>query len=404
MIMMSMITSDSKTIRVLQQVFPNLDEAGLLSLADAAVSELYTAEEIICYQGEVGNSLFVLAEGETAVLVNADSGSTIQVNTVTAPNYFGEMALLVDDTERSATIQAITDCQVLTIGREAFQQVMDSNPTLLRRLAHQITEHMRNNDRMVISELRDKNQELARAYEHLAAQEQMRREFVTTLSHELRTPLTSIQGFLQLINRGMLKGDSLPVALDSITRNVEQLVSLTNNLLVLYEMQLTSPEYTDIVLADLLMSAMRKVQENMDTAVENVSIEIAPNMPIIRGDMAGLTLAVHALIENAIKFSLPDTPVTVRASMRGAEQVRIEVEDQGVGIPLKAQEKIFEPFYRLENRQPSHTQQLYAGVGIGLSIAKFIVEQHRGHIEVNSTPQSGSIFAICMPVNGTAVG
>lgn len=397
--------NEAQTRMVLHTVFPNLDEAGLTSLCHTAVSELYQAEMIICHQGEIGNSLFVLAEGEAAVLITAASDSHIHVNNITAPNYFGEMALLVDDTERSATIQAITDCHVLSIDREAFQRVMDSNPTLLRRLAHQITEHMRNNDRTVINELRDKNAELATAYGHLAAQEQMRREFVTTLSHELRTPLTSIQGFLQLINAGMVKGDSLPVALDSITRNVSQLVGLTNNLLVLYEMQLTSPEYTDIVLADLLMSAMHKVQENknLNTAVSNVSIEISPQMPIICGDMAGLTLAVHALIENAIKFSLPDTPVTVRASMRGYDQVRIEVEDEGVGIPAEAQERVFEPFYRLENKQPSQAQQLFAGVGIGLSIAKFIVEQHGGRIELESEPQRGSTFSICMPVDGTAV-
>lgn len=392
--------NDAHMRSVLQTVFPNLDEAGLTSLCHTAVSELYPANSIICHQGEIGNSLFVLAEGEAAVFITAASNSQIHVNNITAPNYFGEMALLVDDTERSATIQAITDCYILTISRESFQQVMDGNPTLLRQLAHQITEHTRNNDRMVINELRDKNIELATAYEHLATQEQMRREFITTLSHELRTPLTAIQGFLQLINAGMLKGDSLPVALDSITRNVGQLVGLTNNLLVLYEMQLTSPEYTDIVLADLLMSAMRKVQENKNMPTGHVSIEIAPHMPIIRGDMAGLTLAVHALIENAIKFSLPDAPVIVRASMRDKHQVRIEVADEGVGIPREAQAKIFEPFYRLENRHPSQTQQLYAGVGIGLSIAKFIVEQHQGRIEVESTPQQGSTFAICMPVDG----
>ncbi len=395
--------NDAQMHAVLHKVFPNLGEAGLNSLCHTAVSKLYPAEAIICHQGEIGNSLFVLAEGKVAVLITAASDSHIHVNDITAPNYFGEMALLVDDTERSATIQALTDCQVLVIDREAFQQVMDSNPTLLRRLAHQITEHMRNNDRMVINELRDKNQELATAYGHLAAQEQMRREFVTTLSHELRTPLTSIQGFLQLINAGMVKGDSLPVALESITRNVAQLVGLTNNLLVLYEMQLTSPEYTDIVLADLLMSAMRKVQENRATAVGNVSIEISSQMPIIRGDMSGLTLAVHALIENALKFSPSDTPVTVRASMRGNNQVRIEVEDEGIGIPVEAQARVFEPFYRLENRPTSQTQQLFAGVGIGLSIAKFIVEQHGGHIELKSEPQRGSTFSICMPVDGTAV-
>jgi signal transduction histidine kinase len=371
------------------------------SLLGAAVAELYTADEIICYQGEIGDSLFVLAEGEVTVLVNTSAGETVQVNRFSAPTYFGEMALLVDGAERSATIQAITDCQIYAIGREAFQQQLDQNPTLLRSLAHQITEHMRNNDRMVIAELRTKNEELAQAYQNLAAQEQMRREFVTTLSHELRTPLTSIQGFLQLINRGMLKGDALPLALGSITRNVEQLVSLTNNLLVLYEMQLTSPAYEDIVVVDLLMAAMRKVQERFVEGsgnITNVSIEIAPDMPIIRGDTAGLTLAVHALIENALKFSLPDSPVTVRAHLRTPHEVEIAVQDEGVGIPEAAHEKIFEPFYRLENRQPSHTQQLFAGIGVGLSIAKFIVEQHQGRIELVSIPRHGSTFTIRLPV------
>jgi signal transduction histidine kinase len=398
---MTTLQNQAQASAVLQQVFPSLDEAGVTSLLGAAVAELYTADEIICYQGEIGDSLFVLAEGEVTVLVNTSAGETVQVNRFSAPTYFGEMALLVDGAERSATIQAVTDCQIYAIGREAFQHQLDQNPSLLRSLAHQITEHMRNNDRMVITELRTKNEELAQAYQNLAAQEQMRREFVTTLSHELRTPLTSIQGFLQLINRGMLKGDALPLALGSITRNVEQLVSLTNNLLVLYEMQLTSPAYEDIVVVDLLMAAMRKVQERFVEGsgnITNVSIEIAPDMPIIRGDTAGLTLAVHALIENALKFSLPDSPVTVRAHLRTHHEVEIAVQDEGVGIPEAAHEKIFEPFYRLENRQPSHTQQLFAGIGVGLSIAKFIVEQHQGRIELDSIPRHGSTFTIRLPV------
>ncbi|NIP32879.1 MAG: hypothetical protein GWN62_15705, partial [Aliifodinibius sp.] len=69
----------------------------------------------------------------------------------------------------------------------------------------------------------------------------MRTEFITTLSHELRTPLTAVQGFLHLINEGAAQGRSLDIAMDSVNRNVDKMVRLTNNLLILYEMQLTEP-------------------------------------------------------------------------------------------------------------------------------------------------------------------
>lgn len=382
--------------QILKHAFPRLDDDALHTLATAARQETYPTGEVLCAQGEPGQTLYVLIAGKTAVYVETDEGNNVMVNTGQPHDYFGEMALLVEGTVRSATIRAQTDCTVLAIDRKPFLQIADQNPALLRHLAVQLTDHLRNNDRLVIHELRQKNRAIKQTYADLAAQEQMRREFVTTLSHELRTPLTSIQGYLQLINKGMIQGESLPVALDSVTRNVEKMVAMTNNLLVLYEMQLTTLEFSQITIADLVVKVVRQVHDTPDYAHATISLEMGAQLPKLYGDEAGLTLALHALIENGVKFSPYDAAVRVRVQQVGQE-IRLEVIDKGIGIPAEEQTHIFEPFYRLEHSQKSEVK-LFAGIGIGLSIAKFIVERHNGRIEVTSTPNEGSTFTICLPL------
>lgn len=397
-----MLVVEENRVEILRQAFPNLDDAALQLLSQTAHEELFPAYSILCRQGDIGDCLFVVTEGEIAVWVRTDAENEVQVNTVGAYGYLGEMALLIDESVRSATLRALVDSRTLVIKREPFLQVADQNPVLLRRLAGQLTQHLRNNDRAVINELRAKNEELHVAYADLAAQEQMRREFVTTLSHELRTPLTSMRGYLQLMNRGVIKGDSLNVALDSITRNVEKMVGMTNNLLVLYEMELTSPEFVELSLVDLLVDAVRKTHETPEYEQAPISVDIAKNIPVLHGDKGGLTLAFHTLIENAVKFSPEDTPIEIKATAPEGGWVRIDIIDQGVGILKSAQGKIFEPFYRLEHAEKGGTKYMFNGIGIGLSIAKFIVERHSGRIELQSQPEVGSVFSLFLPARGSS--
>lgn len=390
-------TTIPERIDMFRHAFPKLDQVSLHALAEAAQDEFYAADEALCHQGDMGDKLYLLADGQVSIFVRTDEHNEILVNSAVPYNYFGEMALLVEDSPRSATIRAATACHVLTVVRETFLSIADRNPILLRRLASQLTDHLRNNDRAVITELREKNQAIEVAYQDLATQEKMRREFVTTLSHELRTPLTSIQGYLQLMNKGVIKGDSLPVALDAITRNVERLAAMTNNMLVLYEMQLSSPEFTELILSDLVVNAVRKIHETPEYASANISAEISATLPRLQGDKTGLTLALHALLENAVKFSAEGAAVAIRVYLSTPRQVQINITDHGAGIPVEQQEKIFEPFYRLEHVQKGGAT-LFGGIGIGLSIAKFIVERHNGRLLVHSTPGQGSTFSICLPV------
>lgn len=384
-------------IALLQRAFPDLSEADIHALHRAAVLRLYPANSVICHQGDIGTALYLLAQGEAHIFVRTDEDSEILVKKALPGEYFGEMALF-GKTTRAATIRAMTDCHLIEIDQDTFLPVASQNPALLRGVVAQISNHLRNNDRSIIAELKQKNTALQAAYANLAEQERMRTEFIATLSHELRTPLTSAQGFLHLINKGAIKENALRPAMDSVTRSVEKMVGLINNLLVLYEMHLISPQFSQVHLVQLVNDALDEVQAICDDGGPPVLLEVTADLPPLRGDKNGLVLAIRSLIENAFKFSPDNTPVILRGHyLNGSPkepELRLDIIDQGIGIPADAHQRIFEPFFRLEG---SGASRLFPGLGVGLAIAKFIIVGHNGRIELASEPGQGSTFSIFLP-------
>jgi signal transduction histidine kinase len=381
-------------IELLNHIFPELTPTELQVLDAAAQEQYYAPGALLCREGEIGRRLFIIAEGEAEIFINADENQMILVKNVGPTDYFGEMAL-INDAPRAATVRASTRCKTLEINRDAFITTIDQNPALLRAIVRQISNHLRNNDRIIIRELRKKNKALNVAYNTLSSQEKLRTDFIATLSHELRTPLTSAQGFLHLINRGAMQGEAQTVALDTVTRNVEKMVDLINNLLVLYEMHLLSLEYSNIDLVELVREAIREARRAIDAPSNPVEFVQDVQMPTIRGDRNGLLLAVRSLVENAFKFGQENGLVVINLYLADENTVGLDVIDQGIGIPLEAQPHIFEPFYRVEGTGPD---RLYSGLGVGLAISKFVVEQHKGMLAVESEPGEGSTFTIRLPL------
>ena len=379
-------------ITLLHNAFPELNNEDIATLSQAAGSQFYTAGTDVLREGEMGTTLFVLGEGQANILVQANN-QEILIDTVGPNSYFGEMAFL-GETTRTATIRTRTDCQVLTIDEKDFMPIARANPNLLRNLLRQIIGHLRRNDQAVISELNAKNRDLEQAYADLAEQEELRTKFIATLSHEIRTPLTSIRGFLGLIAQGAIQGDSLRVAIDSISRNVERMVGLTNDLLLMYEMHPTSLEFGYVNLADVLIDALNDARIALNGNPTGVKLDIDPDLPKLYGDRRALTLAVRALTENAFKFNPDQKPVSIRAATNGNNEIIIAVRDEGVGIPLADQSRIFEPFVRLEKEGGKY---LFPGLGVGLTIARFVVAKHNGRIEIQSKPGEGSTFTIHLP-------
>jgi len=392
-----MVEIDS--IRLLQNTFLDLSVNDIKALSQAAGERSFPACAYICREGESGTTLFVIGRGEVDIIVHAKDNQEILVDTIGPNSYFGEMAFL-GETTRMATVRTRTDCQLLEIDQADFMAIARTNPNLLRTLLRQIINHLRNNDQAVIKELNVKNAALQKTYADLAEQEEMRTQFIATLSHELRTPLTTIKGFMELINKGAIQGDSLKIAMDSITRNVETMVGLTNDLLILYEMHPAPPEYAYLSVSDVLMEALQVAKGLLNGRVPVVQLDIPPDAPEIYVDKRALVLAVRALIENAFKFNPDARPVSIKVNCTQGSEVRISIRDEGVGIPAEAFERIFEPFVRLEREGSEH---LFPGLGVGLTIARYVVKRHNGRIQVDSTPGVGSTFTIYLPQGETAV-
>ena len=252
---MTTLVSEDRVFDLMQTAFPDLSANHIAELSQAAKEHTYPGNFEICREGEDGSTMFILDRGEVDIVVHADDNQEILVDTLSHGSYFGEMAFL-GETTRMATVRTRGECRVLEIGQSSFMSIARTNPSLLRTLISQIIGHIRRTDRAVINELNDKNDQLKKTYADLEAQEQLRTQFIVTLSHELRTPLTSIRGYLGLINQGAMKGASLQVALDSITRNVEVMVGHTNDLLFLYEMHPKVPEFEYLSVPDVLIEAL----------------------------------------------------------------------------------------------------------------------------------------------------
>lgn len=226
----------------------------------------------------------------------------------------------------------------------------------------------------------------------------MKDRFVSTVSHELRTPLTSVIGALRLLESGAL-GD-LSTDAETVIRlasdNARFLMRLINDLLDLSVTSGTKDRTTKIVLiGELIDEAIATVEtiagqkEITITTVRTSASEIE-----VVGEPDRLRQVLVNLLTNAIKFSDAGTPVDVTIDSRDRDTVIISIVDRGRGIPTDRLEDIFEPFSQVSEGVTRESE----GFGLGLSIARSIVEAHGGEIWVRSTEGEGSTFSFSLPV------
>jgi signal transduction histidine kinase len=351
----------------------------------------FDADVALCREGVVEDTFYILLDGDVSVSKEIASGESRHLKELHPGDFFGEMGL-IHNAPRGAAVTTITPTTVLCIHKSDFDQMLQNSTAVSLAMVKEVSRRLRENDEMAIEDLRLKAGELAAAYQRLAEDEFARREFLTTVAHELRTPLTSASGFLEMVRRKMLEGDALETALEAVSRNVQQIVSLVNDILFLQEVELVLPEMHPTDLERVVGDAIEIVQAKAEHQNVRLTLELAPGLPPVCGHYKSLERAFVMVLDNAIKFSPRGGDVMVRIDLEDQAYVCVTVADQGVGIPEDALPHIFDRFFHMEEID----DEVFGGLGLGLAITRQVIEQHGGKIEVESVLGEGSTFRICL--------
>jgi PAS domain S-box-containing protein len=237
---------------------------------------------------------------------------------------------------------------------------------------------------------------LLRADAALREADRRKDEFLAVLSHELRTPLSTLLMYSQLLRQGVLDEEKVKVAAETIERAARVQARLIDDLLDVSRIIAgkLSMRAEQVNAVDIARAALASVEREAEKKQVQIEPDFVPSLPAMIGDSERLQQAITNLLTNAIKFTPPEGKIYIRVhSVR--QTVRIEVEDTGSGIDAAFLPHLFERFSQAERT----ITRSKGGLGLGLSIARSIVEAHHGTIRARSAGRGkGSTFSISLPI------
>jgi signal transduction histidine kinase len=249
------------------------------------------------------------------------------------------------------------------------------------------------------AQIRDKGEmgEFAQTFnfmaDNLERADKLRRDFIADTAHELRSPLYNIRGYVEAIQDGVTRPDKKIIG--SINEEVLLLCRLVDDLreLAIAESGKLRLSFQPEKVADLVGHALVTLQSEAEAKEISISVDIPDDLPPVKADFQRIVQVIRNLLDNAIIHVSRKGEVAVTAREKGG-QVEISIIDNGEGIPREDLSNIFERFYRVDKSRSRAT----GGSGLGLTIAKYLVEAHDGKIWAQSELGRGSCFTFILPV------
>jgi heavy metal sensor kinase len=220
------------------------------------------------------------------------------------------------------------------------------------------------------------------------------RQFSAALAHELRTPLAALRGEIELsLLRAASDGARCALAsqleeLDKLNRLIDQILTLARAESGQFRLRFAPVNLAE--LGSTIVEQLEPIAQSRAISLEDDRSELA----VVEGDAGWLQRLLLNLLDNALKFTTAGGRVTLRVS-RHPDGARLDVRDTGIGIAADTVRRVFEPFFRADEARSSTG----SGAGLGLSLVKWIVDAHRGHVAVDSRPGKGSTFTVWLPTS-----
>ncbi len=360
-------------------------------------------------QGGFGQSDLILEDGTyTLRIADIDSGETLGSVMVT-PSEAGIAGLdLVQEPSVTRLVSSLNTSLVLTgilaamvgvvlvffMSRRILTPVRELSEATSSLSKGDLSQRVASTGNDEVGQLGTRFNSMAEALEQA---EQVRQNLMADVAHELRTPVSNIQGYLEAVKDGLLSPDDETV--DTLFQQTRQLAHLVEDLrlLALAEAGALSLNRQPDSLREVLHDAVEAVQPRAKARDIDVSLVVPTDLPLVHIDRTRITQVVDNLVDNAITHTPDGGTVTVKAQVVDSELARVSITDTGPGIAQEDLQHIFDRFYRTD---PSRARST-GGAGLGLSIAKHLVEAHGGAIYVESTVGEGSTFIFELPLTSS---
>lgn len=394
-------------VAILSQTFTGLSADELEDMARVTRAQTYPAGHLLCQEGAYEEVFYIIASGEAVITKKVgEAEGERKLRDVGEGDFVGEMAL-IQNAPRAASVRTTTPSTVLEMAKADFEAMLSRSPHMAISIIRTTLNRMRQNDQMLIQDLRRTNQILQQL-------DRNKLEFIQVAAHELRTPLTVMKGYINVmkLDQVVRANPMLMEVLDGLNKGTERLHEIVNTMLDVSRIDSDKLRLAPVPvpLRSVVNDIAHRVEKEAVGRQLKVVIEHDPETPLINADPTLVQKAVYQIILNAYKYT-PDggqitirtRPVTLEGGQPGAE---IQIQDSGIGLGPEHRELIFEKFYQVGSvalHSSSKTAFKGGGPGLGLAIAKGVARAHGGRIWVESPGHDeqtlpGSTFFLQLPV------
>ena len=395
-----------ESVLLLRQVemFKEFDDESLALLASRMKEVRRNKNEVLFKKGDPGNSMYIIVEGSVKIHNNEHVFATLN-----SKQYFGEYSL-IDQTTRSTSATTARPSRFLVLMQEDFDNIMASKPMLWRKLMiptikrlrsfNDIEEHLTQKANEIEKGqalLMAEKQELEKEKADLEQKNSAKDRFFTIISHDLKNPFSAIINITDLMLDDIYHNDPQKDReyIKQINFYSHRIFGLLENLLQWARSQTGQIKisYKKIDLNNMFNNII-ELQSGV-AQQKNIFIDMDPDLDLYAfADQNMVTFIFRNILSNALKFSLDNSTVTIKAEETDNDMIAISITDQGMGMD----EKQINNLFKIDSRSLSYNDDNeLEGTGLGLILCKEFVEKNNGTISVSSTKGKGSTFTFTIP-------